>query len=480
MKKLFVSLGAILVFSIIVTIVYSVYFVKSSVSKIIVPDIHKQAEPVDAMERHFIDKTPFNLLLIGYGGGTHDGANLTDSIMVVHLDPKNRTTTLISVPRDSWTKIPSDNGAGLHSKINYAYQVGLDDQDFPNKPTEFTGTSGGGNMVKSVVGNVVGLTLDNYIGMDFSGFRQTIDSLGGVDINVNPAFDDYQYPIEGKEDDTCGHTQDEIASLSAQLASPSANVSELDAFPCRYEHLHFDAGKQHMDGTTALKYVRSRHSLQDGTDFGRAKRQRNLITAVKQKVFSVGLIPHILPFMSSLKDDLRTDLSLNDIQDLIKHAQEINGYSVHTLALTDQNFLEDAVSSDGQDILQPKAGLDNWNQVHSWVQQQINPNYVIKDPTIQVENGTTTVGLADTATTKLQSTGLQILPSQNADSHEYKKTVIQTFGKISPAAMQKIETIVGSSSIQPSSADSQGQYDVLIILGSDFLGTTSKQTKTVN
>ena len=467
MKKTRVILITLVLLIIATVVIYSAYFVKASVNKIIVPNKFK-TEPADAMESHFVNKTPFNLLLIGYGGGTHDGANLTDSIIVAHLDPKNKMTTLISIPRDIWTKIPSDTSNGLKAKINYAYQVGLDDADFPNKPAEFKGESGGGNMVKSVVGNVVGLPLDNYVGMDFSGFRQTIDSLDGVDINVNPGFDDYQYPIEGKEDDACGHTQDEIASLSAQLASPSANLSELDAFPCRYEHLHFDPGMQHMDGTTALKYVRSRHSLQDGTDFGRAKRQRNLIEAVKQKVFSVGLISHIIPFMASLKDDVTTDLTLTDIQDLIKHAQEINSYSVHTLALTDQNFLVDAVTSDGQDVLEPSAGDDNWDEVHAWIKKEIDPNYVITNPSIQVENGTTVVGLADTAATKLQKAGLSILPSQNAGSHDHKTTTIQVYGNISPAVLRKLEQTLGVKAIQHSSGDSQGQYDILVTIGEDF------------
>jgi hypothetical protein len=77
-----------------------------------------------------------------------------------------------------------------------------------------------------------------------------------------------------------------------------------------------------------------------------------------------------MPLLSTLKDNVRTDLSLDDIQVLIKHANELNGYKIHTLALTDENFLENGVSSDGQFILQPKAGLDDWSEVHAWIQQE--------------------------------------------------------------------------------------------------------------
>src|SRR6185437_3911803 len=241
---------------------------------------------------------------------------------------------------------------------------------YPNKEQQFTGPDGGGRLSEYVVEQVLGIPMDYFIGMDFSGFTHTIDTLGGVDLTVQTAFDDYQYPVEGQEDATCGLSQDLIASYSATLASSSATVSEQDLFPCRFEHLHFDAGAQHMDGTRALKYVRSRHSLQDGTDFGRAQRQRNLIVAVKEKVFSSSFIPEIVPFMTSLGDDLRTDLTLDDVKTFIQNIQALNKYQIVSLALTDQNYLEETVSSDGQDILASRQGIDNWGNVHTWLKNE--------------------------------------------------------------------------------------------------------------
>src|SRR5258708_6208353 len=203
--------------------------------------------------------------------------------------------------------------------------------------------------------------------MDFSGFKNTIDTLGGVDITVETTFDDYSYPIDGKENETCGHSSQEIQDYTA---SPSAG--EADYFPCRFVHLHFDAGKQHMNGDRALSYVRSRHSLQDGTDFGRAKRQRNLIVAVKQKIITPGFISKIFPFITSLGDDLRTDFTIYDVKALIQDATVLNKYQMVNIALTDQNYLVNAVASTGQYILQPKEGLDNWDTIHSWIADEIS------------------------------------------------------------------------------------------------------------
>ena len=93
--------------------------------------------------------------------------------------------------------------------------------------------------------------------------------------------------------------QDKLFSEKPDLKNFYDNItaSPQDAFPCRYEHLHFNTGVQHMDGKTALKYVRSRHALQDGGDFGRASRQQRFLSAVKDKVLSVTFIPKIVPLM---------------------------------------------------------------------------------------------------------------------------------------------------------------------------------------
>ncbi len=117
-----------------------------------------------------------------------------------------------------------------------------------------------------------------------------------------------------------------------------------------------------MDGERALSYVRSRHSLQDGTDFGRSARQRNLIVAVKDKIFTVGFIPKILPFVSSLRDDLSTDLSPDEAKLLIDKSNELNTYKIQNIALTDQNVLKDSFSDDGQDILIPKTAARTGRQ----------------------------------------------------------------------------------------------------------------------
>src|SRR5690606_22235607 len=143
-----------------------------------------------------------------------------------------------------------------HWKLNAAYQIGSSDKNYSRKLPQFTGAAGGGELAKYAVSKILGQPVQHFVALSFAGFTKSIDVLGGVQVRVNNTFDDYWYPIEGEEDNSCGRSEEDIAALTATL---SGNLLE-QSFPCRYEHLHFDAGVTPMDGETALKFVRSRHS----------------------------------------------------------------------------------------------------------------------------------------------------------------------------------------------------------------------------
>jgi polyisoprenyl-teichoic acid--peptidoglycan teichoic acid transferase len=192
-----------------------------------------------------------NILLLGSGGPGHDGPDLSDTIILASVKPDPGSVTLISIPRDVW--VPS-----LRAKINTAYHYGFEKQ----------ATSGGLLLAKSAVSEISGQPVHFAVNIDFSTFSRAIDLLGGVDVQVDHTFTDNEYPITGRENDLCGGDPD---------------------YKCRFESVTFISGPQHMDGQTALKFARSRHSLdpEEGTDFARSKRQEKIISAVKAKLSSV-------------------------------------------------------------------------------------------------------------------------------------------------------------------------------------------------
>lgn len=189
-------------------------------------------------------------------------------------------------------------------------------------------------------------------------------------MNVERSFSDYEYPITGKEDDLCGVSPDDTAKLEEleKIATNSPNL----AYPCRYETLTFNVGEQHMDGETALKFVRSRHSAQDGGDFNRARRQQLFLQAIKEKVLSIGFIPKVLPLMNSLEKNIRTDISLDLMQKLLKEASSASNYSIHQIVLDTDTYLKNGVSADRQFILLSREGEGNWTALQHDIQNYIN------------------------------------------------------------------------------------------------------------
>lgn len=306
-------------------------------------------------------------LILGYGGGTHAGGRLTDTIMSVFVDHKRERITLLSLPRDLWVQLPVTAEGTSGWKLNAAYAIGSDDRRYTNKPSEYTGAAGGGQLAKYAVQQVLGIKMQHFVALDFAGFEQSIDVLGGVDVNVGQAFEDPWYPITGEEENTCGKSEEEIAVITATATTELAQQQ----FPCRYETLQFERGVQHLDGPTALKYVRSRHSSVAGNDFGRAQRQRELIVAVRDRVLSIGFLPRAVPFINTMAGHVQTDLQLEDMQRLVGEVPGWSEYDVVSLALTDKNVLEQGRSSDRQYVLMPRAGETNFDEVHAWVEAQL-------------------------------------------------------------------------------------------------------------
>lgn len=307
---------------------------------------------------------PYSILLLGYGGGVHEGGSTTDTMMVAKINPRNQEITLISIPRDLWVAIPTDGDETKNFKINAAYPIGLSDKQYPNKKIEFTGKAGGGELSKYIVEQVVGFKIDYFAAIDFDGFIKLVDTLGGIDVKVTKTFDDPYYPIETNITDTCGKTEDEMKALEATMSGDKLEQQ----YTCRYENLHFDKGSQHMDGTTALKFARSRHSAIDGGDFNRASRQRLVVTAVRDKIINIGFIPKIIPTIQNLTSHITTDINLTKMSEFVSNAEEISTYKIIPIALTDDNVLISTRSASGQSILSPRIGEDNWTEIHQFIE----------------------------------------------------------------------------------------------------------------
>lgn len=330
-----------------------------------------QAEVASVTEAEAEDDHILSVALLGHGSPGHQGGLLTDTMMVIRVDQLAEQVAVISIPRDAWVALPSSGYPETFWKINAAYAIGNDSHRYLARPEQFQGAAGGGNLAKYALAQVVGFPIDYFVAVDFDGFVQAIDVLGGIDLRVDRTFEDPLYPITGKESDPCQFSPEDIAAMTATM---SATLLE-PQFACRYEVLHFDQGLVHLDGETALKFARSRHAEQDGGDFGRATRQRKVLVAVRDKVIAIGFLPKAIPFINSIAGHVRTDIPLETMKELLSLAPEVSKYQVVGVALStaEDNVLTITHSGDRQSILLPKeqTHLMDWSSVHEFIQTQL-------------------------------------------------------------------------------------------------------------
>jgi len=273
---------------------------------------------------------PLNFLILGIAGGNHQGKDLTDTIMFASLNPYQKQLALVSLPRDIWLE-------KWRAKLNSIYHY----KGLPE--------------TKKTVEEILGQKVDYGIIIDFEVFQKIIDTLGGITVDVERSFDDYKYPIPGKENDLC-------------------NGDPL--YRCRYEHLHFEAGKQFMDGQTALKFVRSRNAKgEEGTDFARAARQQKVILAIKEKILSKEFLlspKKAIQLFKLITLNIQTDIPKEKYWQLLKVGLKIR--NIKTTTINSNYLINPPISKkyDNQWVLVPKSG--NWSEIQEYIKKFLISN----------------------------------------------------------------------------------------------------------
>lgn len=325
------------------------------------------------------DNGRVNVLLLGNAGGKHAGASLTDSIIVASYDLKTNKAILFSIPRDLWL----DNAS---AKINTVYQVGKKE------------TGNGLKYAEEKIGEILGVPIQYGVRLDFNGFSKAIDLVEGIEVDVPKTFDDYNYPLEGKEEDLCGltekeveMTEDDFSKLKLPLDTPSSSGSEAGKkkykvlvglndkiatessdFACRFEHIHFDQGKISLDGVSALKFVRSRTGTNgEGSDFARSRRQQLVLDAFRAKVLSLEtlldpkkLFGLVQTFGESFETDIGQDKFL-DFYKLSKKLETTDHVVLGDLGKGESVFIVGSPGKYGAFVLVPKN--NDWKTVSDFV-----------------------------------------------------------------------------------------------------------------
>src|SRR3989338_247241 len=284
-----------------------------------------------------------NIIILGVSGTNHEGANLTDSNIFLSIDFKKGDIVMVSVPRDIY--LPS-----LKTKINSVYYYGNQKK-----------AGGGLILAKSAISEVLGQPVSYAFKIDFTAFKNIIDMIGGIDIEVEEGFEDKFYPIPGKENDFCS-------------GDPQ--------YLCRYETISFPKGRLHMEGERSLKFVRSRYSEDnEGTDFSRSRRQQQVINAIANKVKSMLTIKN-LPLLKRMFDEtykyLETDMNLAEMMSAAKYFYFHRNPTIRQVVLDTGNEVNKIPGLlinpplwqyDGIWLLVPRTG--DYKEIHDYISCQL-------------------------------------------------------------------------------------------------------------
>lgn len=391
------------------------------------------------------DKGRVNILLAGVSSDDpgHQGADLTDSIMLISIDTKNNKAFMLSVPRDLWVDVP---GYG-HAKINTANYYGENDNF-----SESGYPSGGMGLLEKVVSDNLEVPVNYYAKINYSAFRDMVNAVGGISVNVT-------------SDDPRGFYD--------------PNISPADHGPLKLAN-----GVQTLDGQTALNFARARGDpcscgkYQYGfnkSDFTRTQNQRTMMLALKDKVSSGSVITNpikIGELFDAVGKNVQTDFKPSEIRRLYDLGKLIDSKNIQSLSLNDadgKNLLSNYTSGDGASALIPAAGLDDFSDIQLYIKKQMSNDQVAKEAaSIVILNGGDITGLASKESNVLTSKGMNVTAVGDAET-QAQTTIIDMSKGAKPATKAKLQSIFGNNAASAdSTATASASYpnaDFVVVLG---------------
>ncbi|PIZ77579.1 hypothetical protein CO045_00655 [Candidatus Peregrinibacteria bacterium CG_4_9_14_0_2_um_filter_41_14] len=336
-----------------------------------------------------------NFLLLGTGDVGHEGQNLTDTIIVASFNPKTKQGLMFSIPRDLYIKADGYYGQKINSL-------------FANALAETNSEAAAYKVLESAVTQITNRPIHRRILVTFSAFENIVDEMGGITFTVPEAIYDTSYPNENYG----------------------------------YQTFKIDAGLQTLDGATALKYARSRHT---SNDYARSRRQQDIILALKENAKTSGILTSpgkISAIYEDLKTGIKTNLETREIIQLAGYAAEFDRNNLLNLQLHDDP------SQKGGFLYTPPRYLynntfvllplgNNYNIIHKYLDLHYEHSDIMNIPrTLQILNGTPTGGLASSVKAILQRFGFVIVRHGNATSKTITTTTLYNKNPLAPTKLQ--------------------------------------------
>jgi LCP family protein required for cell wall assembly len=412
----------VLIVGLIVACVGTFMFQQRIAGKVALRDVRQNRPPTNALI------SAMNVLLLGVDlrQDHPDEGIRSDTLILLHLDPSGGWGSLLSIPRDSVADI---EGFG-ENKINTAFARGYENAESLYGPGTDP-TAAGAALAANTVEQFLGLrdfnARINYVAtINFNGFAQMIDAIGGIEVDVPREITDDAYPTE------------DFGTMT----------------------VHFDAGLQQMNGEKALQYVRTRHA---DSDFGRAQRQQQVIRAIIQALRDQPLVLRPIAGMRLIDaagDATKTTMSVGrpDALLLALMLARVDPEQIAQYRIDPENV---GLQEYGSDLVWDRGG------VQALVREALTPpGEAQEQATIQVQNGAGVAGIAGLLTQDLANQGFTTMTADNAEPQPHSQII--DYGDHPTTRQRLSRTLGGMPIIEGSSADAPPGVDIAVVLGEDY------------
>lgn len=368
-----------------------------------------------------------NILILGTSQDDpgHQAGNLTDSIMILSIDQKNKNAYMISVPRDLEVKYGEACASGYQGKINVYYScVGGGTDNIDADRAALTKESG-------FVGNIFGLDIQYGVNVNYTVMRELVSAVGGITVTIESR--DPRGQMDSNFDWKCGVGDRKVSRAEVLRRCPPSG-----------HFIDYPNGPVNLDAEHALYLAQARGDSAptygfEQSNFDREKNQQKIVKAIREKALSAGVLADfskVSGIIDALGNNLHTTFEASEVRTLVSLAKDIKDKDIQSISLIDG----DNPVMNGN--AQPSAGPYEYGDIQALIRKKLSSNPVTREEAnVAVLNGSGVVGVAKTEADKLTAQGFVISDLANAPQGTYADVEIYQIGTGMPATKAKLESI---------------------------------------
>jgi anionic cell wall polymer biosynthesis LytR-Cps2A-Psr (LCP) family protein len=391
-----------------------------------------------------------NVLVLGTSEDDpgHQGANLTDSIMVLSIDQKNKNAYMISIPRDLEAKYGRACVSGYAGKVNTYFSC-VNEEDSEQAEDERQ------TAARKFFGDIVGLDIQYSVHVNYTVMRDLVGALGGITVTIESRDPNGQ--MDSNFDWKCkGGNQYASRATMKKICPPNGHF------------IDYPNGPVQLDAEHALYLAQARGDAEptygfEQSNFDREKNQQKIVVAIKEKALSSGTLTNfgkVTGLVDALGNNLRTNFETSEIRTLVSLAKDIPASGIQSISLIDNKLVNGNA--------QPTAGLYDYSEIQAFIKKKLNSSPIARESAhVIVLNASGVAGAATTEGDKLSELGMEVDEVGNAPESfsSLTKNTIYQLSSDKPNTLSKLSSRYNATiKTEKPPVTVMGETDFVIIL----------------